>query len=235
MDNRKSVEIGVVYNFLETLSFEGKNRHGRKLYKFKCLLCEVEKIMEGMAVKNGYSKSCGCLSILRSKERATKHNMSGTKAHRAWKGMKQRCYNPNYYKFDRYGGRGIVVCDEWIDSFEQFYKDMGEPPTSKHQLDRIDNDGNYCAKNCRWVLPNENSNNRKAYKNATGYTGVIENTSKKGRYSSVFYVNRKHVQVGTFDSPEETYKARVEAIKKYNKENNTNLKYVEFEDFKPMI
>lgn len=229
MQTIKNKEIGVTFNYLKLLKISGKDKNGKKLGIFKCTLCGNEKEMRITEVRNGYSKSCGCLSKLKSKERLKKHGLTGTKVHSDWKAMRQRCTNPNYSSFHRYGGRGITYADEWED-FSQFYKDMGEPPSSKHQLDRIDNNGNYCKENCRWVLPQENCNNRSVYKNKTGYTGVSENTSKAGRYSSYFCVNRKHIQVGTFSTPEEAYKARIEAIKKYNKENNTNLKYIEFEE-----
>ena len=160
-----------------------------------------------------------------------KHNMCGTRIYKKWKQMKSRCYNKSYQHYDRYGGRGIKVCDEWKDNFLQFYKDMGEPPTTNHQLDRINNDGDYCKENCRWVTPSENCYNRTRYKNKTGFTGVSENSSKKGRYSAWFSVNRKHIQVGTYDSPEEAYKERIKAMKKYNKENNASLQYIEYDEY----
>lgn len=161
----------------------------------------------------------------------TKHGMCGTKVYQAWKGMKQRCYNKNYQHYERYGGRGIKMSSEWFNSFETFYKDMGDPPTPQHQIDRINNDDNYCKDNCRWATPSENCYNRKKYFNKTGFTGVSENTSKKGRYSAYFFYKRKHIQVGTFASPEEAYRERIKAIKKFNKENNENLKYIEYEDY----
>lgn len=219
-----------IYNNLKILSSAGKNKHGKPVVKCLCLLCGNTKTIVLSAVKNGYTKSCGCLSRTKARERASSHNMTGTKVYRAWKGMKQRCTNPNYSHYHRYGGRGISYSSDW-ELFENFFRDMGQPPSSKHQLDRIDNDGNYCKNNCRWVLPKDNCNNRTLYHNKTGYTGVSENTSKQGRYSAYFSVNRKHVHVGTFDSPELAYKARVEAIKNYNSEHGTNLKYIEFEDY----
>ncbi|HEP1426783.1 AP2 domain-containing protein [Streptococcus pyogenes] len=222
-------EIGNVFNNLKVISYAGKNKHNKKLAFCECLLCGAKKNMILTEVRTGKSKSCGCLATIKAKERQMVHGYSGTKVHRAWKGMRQRCTNPNYEHYHRYGGRGITFSDEWND-FQIFLNDMGFPPSDRHQLDRIDNDGNYCKENCRWVLPKENCNNRKTYHNKTGFTGVTENTSKKGRYSAVFHVNRKHIQVGTFDSPLEAYRARVNAIKKYNKEHNTNLKYIEVED-----
>lgn len=222
--------IHTTYNYLKILGLSGKNKHNKPLVECLCLLCGNTKIIVLSAVKNGYTRSCGCLSRESAKVRASKHGMSGTKVHRAWKGMKQRCTNPNYDHYHRYGGRGITYSPEW-ELFDNFLKDMGEPPSPKHQLDRINNNGNYCKSNCRWVLPKDNCNNRALYHNKTGYTGVSENTSKQGRYSAYFCVSRKHIHVGTFDSPELAYKARVEAIKSYNTKYGTNLKYIEFEDY----
>lgn len=74
--------------------------------------------------------------------------------------MIQRCTNHKNKYYPNYGGRGITVCQEWRDSFENFLKDMGECP-SKHQIDRIDNNGGYRKENCRWVTPKTNSRNRR--------------------------------------------------------------------------
>ena len=79
--------------------------------------------------------------------------------HAAWKSMKQRCCNPKNPNFKYYGGRGISVCQRWRDSSKAFYEDMGPRPAG-HQIDRIDNDGNYEPGNCRWATPLVNSRNR---------------------------------------------------------------------------
>jgi hypothetical protein len=74
--------------------------------------------------------------------------------------MIQRCTNPRQKCYYLYGDRGIKVCEQWR-KFENFLQDMGEPPTDKHQIDRIDNDGDYCPQNCRWVTPKQNGQNKR--------------------------------------------------------------------------
>lgn len=74
--------------------------------------------------------------------------------------MKARCYSPYSTSYNRYGARGVTVCQEWLDSYDAFVRDMGNRPQSL-QIDRIDNEGGYCKENCRWVTPAENSRNRR--------------------------------------------------------------------------
>ena len=83
-----------------------------------------------------------------------------------WLQMKQRCTNPNLKQWHRYGGRGIAVCARWQQSFEDFVSDMGPRPSSKHQIDRIDNDGHYEPANCHWATAKEQTLNHPHWRHA---------------------------------------------------------------------
>lgn len=222
--DKRSLEVGEVFGYLKVIAFSHKNKYGKKLYEFECLRCGNTKVILGTTVKNGYTKSCGCWNYTRNKETKTKHGMAHTNVYSKWLGMKKRCYNPTYQHHKLYADKGIEVCDEWKNDFMQFYKDMGDVPFEGAELDRIDNDDDYKPSNCRWVSHKENSNNRRTYKNKTGYTGV-QFKPHINKFQAFFYANRKQKYVGVFDTAEQAYNERVKAIKQYNKDNNANLKY----------
>ncbi len=87
--------------------------------------------------------------------------MSGTSIYNAWSAMVRRCTKPKDAAFKNYGGRGITVCARWLDSFEAFYADMGEKPSKKHSLERIDNSKGYSPDNCKWATQAEQCRNRR--------------------------------------------------------------------------
>lgn len=110
-------------------------------------------------IKSGNTRSCGCYKKEKIIEASRTHGLSKSSVYRAWNHMKNRCYNRKIKDYVEYGGRGIIVCSEWKNSFEQFYEDMGESPSKSHSLDRIDTNGPYAKWNCRWATPRQQSNN----------------------------------------------------------------------------
>ena len=129
---------------------------------FRCR-CGVSFIAEIKKIKSGHTSSCGCLLI----NTITKHGYArnGGKSRReysSWQHMRARCLDVNNCQYHNYGGRGIKVCDRWVNSFNNFILDMGEAPSIKHSLDRFPNkDGDYEPSNCRWATDLEQSRNKR--------------------------------------------------------------------------
>ena len=124
--------------------------------------CGSQTIVTTLNLRSEHTRSCGCLQRENReamKARAVKHGMSrvGSKTpeYETWCHMKGRCYNPHYIRYERYGGRGIRVCERWRHNFVAFLTDMGPKPSPRHSLDRIDNDGDYGPDNCLWATPTE--------------------------------------------------------------------------------
>lgn len=137
-------------------------RPGKYLSPFWICICDCgnKTRVHMQCLRSGVIKSCGCLQKEAVKIANSKHGLCGTPEYSIWRNMKNRCYNSKTQHYDRYGGRGITVCDEWRDSFETFYRDMGDRPSSEHTLDRKDNDKGYSKENCRWATKQEQGNNK---------------------------------------------------------------------------
>jgi hypothetical protein len=110
--------------------------------------------------------SCGCLRRELVTKRFHKHGMARTPEYHAWQALRQRCEIPNHQEFKSYGGRGITVCNRW-QSFENFIADMGLRPTSKHSIERKDNDRGYEPDNCVWATFKEQSDNKQQSRRLT--------------------------------------------------------------------
>jgi len=158
--------IGKRFGNWTVVSFHGnrKNKNGSKGYlTYDCVCdCKNELVINGSDLKTGRTKKCNDCSRKKNLENAlevnTTHGMHKTNIYKIWSTMKCRCLNEKSKFYNRYGGRGIKVCDRWME-FKNFYEDMGDKPKDL-ELDRIDNNGNYEPLNCRWVTHKENCNNR---------------------------------------------------------------------------
>lgn len=174
------------------------NKHGQPQWRCHCD-CGNETIVVGQKLRKGITKSCGCL-VYEQKTRLT-HGMTGTVLHNRWLNMKSRCFNPHNKRYERYGGRGITICDEWLD-FKNFYNwSVANGFSEELSLDRIDNDKGYCPDNCRWATPRQQANNT-ARNVKIEYTGKVKTLSQWCRdlglnYKLVYY--RYHEQNMKFE------------------------------------
>jgi len=138
--------------------------------------CGVEKRIRGLVLRDGRSRSCGCLRVDTTVARSTKHGFapSGRQppTYHSWLGMKARCTNPKHKSYPDYGGRGIKVCERWM-AFENFYADMGEKP-ARTSLERANNEGNYEPGNCYWASPTQQANNMRSNR-VIAFRGVSRN------------------------------------------------------------
>lgn len=132
-----------------------ENRNNKSWWLCKCD-CGNEKEVLGSYLVHGRVSSCGCSHY----DKISTHKLSRTPLYQVWRDMKKRCYSPKCKSFSNYGGRGIKVCDEWVNDFDTFSKwALNNGYSSELTIDRINNDGDYCPDNCRWVSRQEQNRN----------------------------------------------------------------------------
>lgn len=128
--------------------------------------CGNEVGVSAGSLRRGLSKSCGCERNTQTSIRRTTHGHSSggvkTPEYQTWARIKTRCTNENHSDYPDYGGRGLMVAAEWVDDFEAFYAHIGPKPTSKHSIDRIDNERGYEPGNVRWATTEVQSNNKRS-------------------------------------------------------------------------
>ena len=144
-------EVGNVYNKLTVLEFAGNTKGRDSRWLCRCECGNTTTVARG-DLRDDSIKSCGC-------HRAIAGGMSNSTEYTSWKEMKRRCYNANYDDYHLYGGKGITVCQRWLDAFVNFFEDMGLKPFPEATIDRLNGDGNYEKDNCRWATKMEQSQN----------------------------------------------------------------------------
>ena len=168
------------YNRLTVLQYEGRS-------KWKCR-CECGNVcvIDGAKLKNGHTKSCGCLQKEATKNSNSKHNDCGTRLHIEWLNMKSRCNNPHNKYYYLYGARGIIICKEWNKNYLTFKKwALNNGYTDKLTIDRINVDDNYSPENCRWATWKQQANNTRRTRKYT-FGGTILSIKE---WSELFNIN----------------------------------------------
>lgn len=148
---------GMMFGRLIVIEHVG-TRNGHSLWKCKCDCGNVVEVVSGSLV-SGNTQSCGCFRSQFAREKFTTHGMHGIKIYNVWRGMKSRCMNINTNYYSDYGGRGISVCEEWLEFINFYNWAMNSGYNGILTLDRVDNDGNYEPDNCRWSTMKEQANN----------------------------------------------------------------------------
>jgi len=176
---------GQVFGYLTAIKYIGiKNKN--PLWLCDCP-CGNSINATSNHLRSGDTKSCGCY---KSEVHGT-HGMCNTPEYNTWDGMKQRCSNPNHESFNHYGGRGIKVCDEWVNSFENFIIDMGKKPSANHSIERINNNENYHPSNCKWATHLEQSINKRTSKPIV-YNGNPTTINQLSRDTGIAYSTLNH-------------------------------------------
>lgn len=152
-------------------------------------LCECgnEVSVFGIDLKSGKTQSCGCIHSEQLAERNYKHGLSDTRQMRIWRGIKDRCYNIKNEAYPDYGGRGIIVCNEWLNDFQTFYDwAMQNGYADNLTIDRIDVNGNYEPCNCRWATRKEQNNNTRSNRYIT-FNGETHTMAEWAKIKSISY------------------------------------------------
>lgn len=160
-------------------------RRGRSRFQCRCEECGRLKILSGTDLRSGDHGRCAdCRNAKCASERTT-HGASTTPEYQCWRGAKQRCFNRNSKAWEDYGGRGVTMCERWRRSFDAFLLDVGQRPSDRHTLDRVDVDGGYwcghCAQclgdgrpaNCRWVTWDVQGKNKRRRVGASAHASAL--------------------------------------------------------------
>lgn len=207
---------GKKFNRLLVISESHKRKEG---YYWECLCdCGNHTVVLGQKLRNGHTKSCGCLQAINTSKANTKHGMSHSRLTNIHSSMKKRCNNRNNKNYEGYGGRGIKVCEEWED-FATFAEWALKNGYKDHlTIERINNDGNYEPDNCKWIPIEEQALNRRIPKNnKSGYPGVYFD-KRMSKYTVTVKKGGKQKYLGCFERLDEAVSIKREwELKEYGR------------------
>lgn len=151
---------------------EFKGNGKKPTIHWECICdCGKTTIVSGGSLRSGATKSCGC--GMASTQFQFKHGKVGTREYKAWASMKHRIINPDEDHKRNYGDRGIDIDPRWVESFDAFCQDMGDAPSDKHTIERIDNNQGYWPNNCKWATQAEQNRNYRLNRQVT-YNGKTQ-------------------------------------------------------------
>lgn len=223
LDNKQEILAPLLIQDLGMMLTTKDKSYTARYGLYKCP-CGSEFKTRTAYIKNGHTTSCGCYNMNKLKIANTKHGLIKHDIYNTWNGMKQRTMNKNNHAFNKYGGRGIRMCDTWISDFLDFYHWSVNNGWEKGlSIDRIDNDGNYEPGNCRWTTDRIQARNKRVVQknNKTGYRGV--SLKSNGMYRARIVVDKQHINIGTFFDSVDAAKAYDKYVIDNNLEHNINF------------